>query len=200
MSFQSLVLIYGHDSDLLRSRRWVLEKTGYRVVTTTELTEIGCLAENRAIDLVVLCHTLTLEECGRALALACTRWPSVQSLVLTSAHQGCVSLNANKFLDTSAGPAMLVHMVGNLVHQANQGSSKASGEREEGMAQFEGSVRWFNNAKGYGILGHHGVKDVPMDSSSIETNGRTTLKQGEVGYDVTKGPQADRVLRLQKSA
>jgi len=121
MSFQSLVLMYGHDPDLLRTRRWVLEKTGYKVVTATDLTEIARLAATRTIDLFVLCHTLTLEECGRALALACTRWPRVQSLVLTSGPMGCLSSISDKFLDTSAGPAMLVQTIGNLVHQAQPG-------------------------------------------------------------------------------
>ncbi len=40
MSFQSLVLMYGHDPDLLRTRRWVLEKTGYKVVTATALLRL----------------------------------------------------------------------------------------------------------------------------------------------------------------
>ncbi len=68
------------------------------------------------------------------------------------------------------------------------------------MAQFQGSVRWFNNAKGYGFLGRDGGPDVFVHYSAIQTDGYKSLKEGEVvEYDVVqgdKGPQADQVTRL----
>lgn len=72
------------------------------------------------------------------------------------------------------------------------------------MAQFNGPVRWFNNAKGYGFLGREGGPDVFVHFSAIETDGYKSLKEGEnVAYDVIqgdKGPQADHVVRLKKTA
>ncbi len=69
------------------------------------------------------------------------------------------------------------------------------------MAQYEGTVRWFNNAKGYGFLGHDGGPDVFVHYSAIQEDGYKALKEGErVEYDVIqgdKGPQADRVRRVQ---
>ena len=118
MSFRPTVLIYGHDPDLLETRRWVLEKTGYNVVTAADLADVSRLEPFKPVDLFVLCHTLTLEECGRALAIACTRWPNVQSLVLTAGSRGCFAVHSDKFFDTSAGPAMLVKTVSSLVPQA----------------------------------------------------------------------------------
>ena len=68
------------------------------------------------------------------------------------------------------------------------------------MAQFQGSVRWFNNAKGYGFLGRESGPDVFVHYTAIQTDGYKTLKEGElVEYDVIqgdKGPQADQVSRL----
>ena len=68
------------------------------------------------------------------------------------------------------------------------------------MAQNQGIVRWFNNAKGYGFLGKDDGPDVFCHYSSIQTEGYKTLKEGEpVEYDVVqgeKGPQADRVARI----
>ena len=65
------------------------------------------------------------------------------------------------------------------------------------MAQYEGTVRWFNNAKGYGFLGRDDGPDVFCHFSAIQTEGYKTLKEGEaVQYDVIqgeKGPQADQV-------
>jgi cold shock protein len=67
------------------------------------------------------------------------------------------------------------------------------------MAQYEGLVRWFNNAKGYGFLGRDGEPDVFVHYSSIQIEGYKTLKEGEaVEFDVIqgeKGPQADHVKR-----
>lgn len=67
------------------------------------------------------------------------------------------------------------------------------------MAQLQGVVRWFNNAKGYGFLGHDGGPDVFVHYSSIQHDGYKSLKEGEqVGFDIiqgTKGPQADQVSR-----
>jgi CspA family cold shock protein len=76
------------------------------------------------------------------------------------------------------------------------------------MAQYQGTVRWFNNAKGYGFLGRDsGETDVFAHYSSIQLDGYKTLKEGDsVTFDVVqgpKGPQADKVVILrdmQKSA
>lgn len=68
------------------------------------------------------------------------------------------------------------------------------------MAQYHGTVRWFNNAKGYGLLGRDDGPDVFCHYSSIQSDGYKSLKEGQVvEYDVVqgeKGPQADQVKRL----
>ena len=70
------------------------------------------------------------------------------------------------------------------------------------MSQYQGAVKWFNNAKGYGFLGREGGKDVFVHYSSIEADGYKTLKEGDlVEFDVIQGAQglqADHVSRLQK--
>jgi len=68
------------------------------------------------------------------------------------------------------------------------------------MAQYEGVVRWFNNAKGYGFLGREGGEDVFVHYTAIQKDGYKGLKEGDkVGYDVIegeKGLQADNVKVL----
>jgi CspA family cold shock protein len=72
------------------------------------------------------------------------------------------------------------------------------------MAHHAGTVRWFNNAKGYGFLGCDSGKDVFVHYSSIQTDGYKSLKEGEaVEYDIVqgdKGPQADQVRRVAAQA
>jgi CspA family cold shock protein len=48
------------------------------------------------------------------------------------------------------------------------------------MAQYTGTVKWFNNAKGYGFLGREGGPDVFVHYSSIQLDGYKTLKEGGV--------------------
>jgi cold shock protein len=83
----------------------------------------------------------------------------------------------------------------------NPALQSSSGGNE--MAQFQGSVRWFNNAKGYGFLGREGGADVFVHYTAIQSPGYKSLKEGElVSYDVVqgdKGPQADQVIRLKPS-
>ena len=67
------------------------------------------------------------------------------------------------------------------------------------MAQYEGKVSWFNNAKGYGFIGREGSADVFVHFSAIQTEGYKTLTEGDaVTFDVVDGekgrPQADNVL------
>jgi len=71
------------------------------------------------------------------------------------------------------------------------------------MGQYKGTVKWFNNVKGYGFLGREGGNDVFVHFSSIQKDGYKSLKEGdEVIFDIIqgeKGPQADRVARQTKS-
>ncbi len=71
------------------------------------------------------------------------------------------------------------------------------------MAHHTGTVRWFNNAKGYGFLGHDNGPDVFVHYSSIQTDGYKSLKEGDpVEFDVIQGekgrPQADNVTTARK--
>jgi CspA family cold shock protein len=82
-------------------------------------------------------------------------------------------------------------------------SQNEKSTRSPKVAQYKGTVKWFNNAKGYGFLGRDGGADVFVHYSSIQLEGYKTLKEGdEVEFDIiqgTKGPQADQVARLREA-
>lgn len=68
-----------------------------------------------------------------------------------------------------------------------------------------GTVKWFNDQKGYGFIRpDDGGKDVFVHHSSIQMKGFKTLNEGDrVSYDVGNGPkgiQAERVVKLEASA
>ena len=63
--------------------------------------------------------------------------------------------------------------------------------------QVVGTVKWFNDEKGFGGIEQEGGKDVFVHHSAINGSGRKTLRDGQkVTMDVTvgqKGPQAENV-------
>ncbi|MBB6522377.1 cold-shock protein [Pseudoteredinibacter isoporae] len=64
----------------------------------------------------------------------------------------------------------------------------------------EGTVKWFNDEKGFGFIEQESGKDVFVHYSAIEGSGRRTLQDGQrVSMVVTqgeKGPQAENVVPL----
>lgn len=65
------------------------------------------------------------------------------------------------------------------------------------MERLQGSVVWFNNAKGFGFLSREGGPDVFVHYTSIQSDGYKSLKEGDrVQFSIIqgdKGPQADQV-------
>ncbi len=70
---------------------------------------------------------------------------------------------------------------------------------QEGMALANGTVKWFNNKKGYGFINEEGGRDIFVHFSSIEMDGYKTLNEGEqVIFEIeesTRGPEAKNVKR-----
>jgi CspA family cold shock protein len=64
----------------------------------------------------------------------------------------------------------------------------------------KGTVKWFNEAKGYGFIKRQSGEDVFVHFKSIIGEGFRTLKEGEeVEFEVEQGPkglQAKNVTRL----
>ncbi|MBZ5548199.1 MAG: cold shock domain-containing protein [Acidobacteriia bacterium] len=77
-----------------------------------------------------------------------------------------------------------------------RGSAEWRGEHVE---RLKGTVKWFNNAKGYGFLGRDDGPDVFVHYSAITTEGYKSLQEGDkVEFEIVqgqKGPQAANVTK-----
>ena len=63
----------------------------------------------------------------------------------------------------------------------------------------EGTIKWFNDSKGFGFIEQDNGPDVFVHFSAVQGDGFKSLSEVErVQYDVTdgpKGPQAENVLK-----
>ena len=64
-----------------------------------------------------------------------------------------------------------------------------------------GTVKWFNDAKGYGfITPDDGSEDLFAHFSAIQMQGFKTLKEGQkVSFDVTQGPKGKQASNIQNA-
>lgn len=62
-----------------------------------------------------------------------------------------------------------------------------------------GTVKWFNDAKGFGfITPDEGGEDLFAHFSSIEMDGFKSLKEGQrVEFDVVQGPKGKQAAKIQ---
>jgi CspA family cold shock protein len=78
--------------------------------------------------------------------------------------------------------------------------SSNSNKRKQKLHMEQGTVKWFNDAKGYGFISRQNGEDVFVHYSAIQSNGFRSLKEGQaVQFNLVKGPkgwQAENVMAL----
>ena len=64
--------------------------------------------------------------------------------------------------------------------------------------KLTGTVKWFNDAKGFGfITPDNGGEDLFAHFSSIQMNGFKTLKEGQkVSFEIAQGPKGKQALNI----
>lgn len=86
-----------------------------------------------------------------------------------------------------------------LLRARLQAPSRGRAEKGLFVDRLKGTVKWFNNAKGYGFIGRADGPDVFVHYSAISSEGYKSLQEGDqVEFEITegqKGPQAANVIK-----
>jgi CspA family cold shock protein len=68
------------------------------------------------------------------------------------------------------------------------------------VSRLKGTVKWFNNTKGFGFIGRDGGPDVFVHYTAITSEGYKSLQEGDqVEFEIAegqKGPQASNVTKV----
>ena len=84
-----------------------------------------------------------------------------------------------------------------FVHEGVRSMSDSDRDSES----LKGTVKWFNDAKGFGFIEHDSGRDVFVHYSVIQAEGFKTLKDGEeVAYEIEEGPKGLHAVKVQRLA
>ena len=65
----------------------------------------------------------------------------------------------------------------------------------------KGTVKWFNDAKGFGFIAQEGGQDVFVHFSAITASGFRSLAEGDqVEFDIVEGPKGLQAANVTKVA
>ena len=62
-----------------------------------------------------------------------------------------------------------------------------------------GTVKWFNNQKGFGFIAPENGRDVFVHHTAIQGDGYKSLDEGQkVEFEITQGPKGDQAINVVK--
>jgi DNA-binding response OmpR family regulator len=99
----------------------VLEFAGFLVFIATDIDEVERIIESRNPDLLILCHTLSMEEKTVALATVGATRPQLQILTLTKTYAKLVTHNGSDVLTPACRPADLIAAANGVLNRGDRG-------------------------------------------------------------------------------
>ena len=107
-SGEKSVLLFTRDLSLMLTRTLLLERDGFTVMSASEMREFRACLLRRSFDLILLCQSLSAEECESAADFAREHAPSARLLVMFTRIGKCIPDHADVLLDAHAGPKVFL--------------------------------------------------------------------------------------------
>lgn len=107
MNSYARVLVVSRDETLLRTREMILGAF-FRVEGAGRFQEAVALMKSSNFDLIVLCHSLSYDECERLAMLAQEQTTRALILAMTASSRASIKPWADKQLGVDAGPYGMV--------------------------------------------------------------------------------------------
>ncbi len=111
MPNSALILVYGSDLRLMETRRWVLEKADFEVLTALNFTDVCQILSAENVDLFILCHTLSAKDRDTVLSFAHSARPEMKVLVMDGITSGFRAGINGTVLSAFANPRFLISTV-----------------------------------------------------------------------------------------
>lgn len=118
MRMKPEILCYGHDPNLLETRRLLLQRD-FRVVVASSLRELGSVAAQITPSLLLICHTAEKLECRQLLELSAALWPHCGVLAIQANDSGELRECLPRLSHVASNPEELTHRVFELLRGAN---------------------------------------------------------------------------------
>jgi hypothetical protein len=110
------ILVYGNEPTLVRTRGLILEKTGYKVLTSTAFANAMLTLVTQQVDVLLLCPSLTDEERRGIWETALALQPEIKCVVLDFAESE-ETIEGVDLIRGLAGPSALLNAVGRMLTQ-----------------------------------------------------------------------------------
>ena len=73
-------------------------------------------------------------------------------------------------------------------------------QQSEVVEMAQGTVKWFNDAKGFGFIAQDGGKDVFVHHTAIAMEGFRSLREGDkVEFDIVEGPKGLQAANVKRA-
>lgn len=114
MKSNAQILIVGRDETLLRTRQLILG-TYFQVETAGRISHAAGILLERRFDLVVLCYSLSEDECQQVAGMTGKQEPRPLILELSMHGRACAGIGAHEELSSEDGPYALVEKAAEML-------------------------------------------------------------------------------------
>jgi DNA-binding response OmpR family regulator len=118
------ILLIGHEPSLMDTRRWLLQGRGFRVLLAARVTDASQILSSHDIDLLILCHSLSVKDLTHAIRMAQSIRPQMKRLILQStdiSHTVAALEEREQVLEPLEGPQAFLRKVTTMLNIPDSG-------------------------------------------------------------------------------